>query len=166
MVPSDLPCHAAPSNLTNMADRLIDLRERIGVVKLQDGRDLADKLVGARFEGAEGGSVRIAPRVNRQLKVVVRIVGRRVRSEGSRRAVLEALIDGENDDLARAGEDARVQKAGEVGAYADVIGTVPREDLLYAIGCSHNSGSCWDLGAKRTSDRRREQGEPVFAYRV
>jgi hypothetical protein len=43
--------------------------------------------------------------------------------------VLEALIDGEDDELAGAGERAVVQQARQVRERAGVLGRVPREDL-------------------------------------
>src|SRR5690606_31794696 len=68
--------------------------------------------------------------IDRELKVIVRIVGGRIRREAARRAVLEALIDGKDDELARATEPAMHEDPGEVGLGAGIVALVIVEDPL------------------------------------
>ena len=108
--------------------------ERVGVVELQDERDLAGELGGAGLEEAERRGVGVAARVDRELEVVARVVAGRVRREAARRAVLEALVDRQDHQLAGAAEAAVVQHAREVGERAGVVARVPGQDLLDALG--------------------------------
>src|SRR5207247_3374243 len=68
--------------------------EAVGVVELQDERDLARALRRAGLEEAERRRVGGAARRERQLDVIARVVGGGIGREGARRAVLEALVDG------------------------------------------------------------------------
>ena len=74
--------------------------KNIAVVELEDERDFAGKIAGAGLEKAEGRGEGIAAAFDRQLEVVMRIVGRRIGRERARRSVLEALIDGQDDQFA------------------------------------------------------------------
>src|SRR5437870_170448 len=74
--------------------------ESVGVVELQDERDLARELGGAGLEEAERSRVGVAARRERQLEVIARVVARGVGREGARGAVLEALVDGQDDEPA------------------------------------------------------------------
>ena len=56
------------------ADRLLHLGERVGVVQLENERDLPGELVGGRLERAERRGVGVAARVDGQLEVVVGVV--------------------------------------------------------------------------------------------
>ena len=58
--------------------------ERVGVVELEDQRDVAGELGGARLEEAERRRVGVAAGVDRELEVVARVVAGRVRREAAR----------------------------------------------------------------------------------
>src|SRR5206468_6417574 len=73
--------------------RIAAAGEAVGVVELQDERDLARELRRPRLQEAERRRVGVAARRERQLEVVARVVGGGIGREGARRAVLEALVD-------------------------------------------------------------------------
>ena len=87
-----------------------------------------------------GRGVGIQPGLDRELVVVVRIIGRRVRREAACRAVLEALVDRQDHHFAGAAKFAGGQDAGEVGLHAGRIAFVPVQDLLYLLGDAHEDG--------------------------
>jgi hypothetical protein len=68
--------------------------ERVGVVELQDERDLAGEVGCRGLDEAERRRVRVAAGVDREAEVVARIVALGVLRERARRTVLEALVDG------------------------------------------------------------------------
>ena len=68
-------------------------------VDLQDGRDRAGEGVGAGLDHAERRGIGVEPGLDRQLEMVVRVIGRRVGREGARRAMLEALVDRQDHQL-------------------------------------------------------------------
>src|SRR5207247_984065 len=82
--------------------RVVAAVEAVGVVELQDERDLARELRRAGLEEAERRRVGVAARRQRQLEVVARVVAGGIGREGARRAVLEALVDGQEHEPARA----------------------------------------------------------------
>src|SRR3546814_1066040 len=84
------------------------LRIHLGV-----GRDLARKGVGARLQRPERRRIGGKAGVDRKLIVIVRVIGRRIDREAARRAVLETLIDRQDDELAGAAQLALGQDAGE-----------------------------------------------------
>src|SRR2546426_6892781 len=57
-------------------------RSHVVVVELQDQRHPARELARPRLEEAEGRGVGVAPRLDRELEVVARVVRRRVHREG------------------------------------------------------------------------------------
>ena len=90
-----------------------------------------------RFEETERRGVGVEAGVERELEMVERIVGGRVGSERAVGAVLEALVDGQDDEFAGAGEFAGVHDARQVGERAGVVAAVPGEDFLDAWGEFH-----------------------------
>ena len=126
---------------------------------------MAGELVGRRLEKAERRRVRVAPGVDGELKVVVRVVRRRVRREGARRTVLEPLVDRQNDELASARERPVIHQAREVRLHPDVLARVPGQDLLHAVGRSRHDGdvsvAICRLASSRGGAARRV--EPVEA---
>src|SRR5207245_882697 len=84
--------------------------------------------------------------------VVLGIVPRRVGRERSRRTVLEALVDRQDDQLAGAGEAAVHEQPVDVGERAGVVGGVPAEDLSDARGGVH--GCLLDRGHPRRGRAR------------
>ena len=61
--------------------------------------------------------------------MIMRVIGRRVGREAARRAMLEALIDRQDHQLAGAAELALHQDAGEVGLGAGIVALVGGQDL-------------------------------------
>src|SRR5581483_2452402 len=151
--PAELRVHLVPERRARVdrepdrraaeAERLVDapgdrgrglaLRERVRVVELQDERDLARELRGARLEEAERGGVGVAAGLDRELEVVARIVGGGVRRERTRRPVLESLVDREDDELARSAEPPVIQEPGEVRLRSGVVAAVPAENLAHSL---------------------------------
>src|SRR5687768_7090381 len=72
--------------------------------------------------------------------MIVRIVGRRVGREAARRAMLEPLVDRQDDQLAGAAEAALHQDAGEIRLGAGIVALVVGEDLLNCGGELHGRG--------------------------
>ena len=87
-----------------------------------------------RFEEAQGRRVGVAARVDGQLIVVERVVAGRVLGKGAGRAVLEALVDRQDHQLARACERAGLEHPAQVLEYAGGLGSVPAENLFDTIG--------------------------------
>src|SRR6266496_2637249 len=141
--------------------RATELRQRVRVVELEDERHLPRELGRARLEEAERRSVRVAARVDRELEVVARIVAVRVRGERARGAVLEALVDGQDDELASARQATVREQARDVGERARAVGGIPRQDLLHAVGhfgfhrVSVGEGVGTTRRDRRTSSTRR-----------
>src|SRR5207245_7149235 len=107
--------------------------EAVGVVELQDERDLARELRRPGLEEAERRRVGVAARRQRQLEVVARIVRNRIGRKGTRRAVLEALVDGQDHEPTAARQAPVVHEARQVGQRARVVASVPAQDLSYAL---------------------------------
>ena len=61
--------------------------------------------------------------------MIMRIVGGRVDREAARRAVLEALVDRQDDQLAGAAQPALHQDAGEIGLGAGIVAFIFGEDV-------------------------------------
>ncbi len=95
---------------------------------------MAGELCRAGLEEAERRRVGVATGVDRELKVVVGVVGVGVGGEAASGPVLETLIDGQNDELAGAGEPPRVEQARDLGERAGVVGAIVGQNLLDAIG--------------------------------
>jgi hypothetical protein len=98
--------------------RLRGAAERVAVVDLEDHRQASGVLVRDAFDEAERRRVCVAAGLDRHARVVLGVVARGVRREAARGAVLEALVDRQDDELAGAGERARVQEAAQVRAHA------------------------------------------------
>ena len=122
-------------------DRLVLVGgEAVGVVALQDRRDRAGEGVGAGVDHAERRGVGVQPGLDRELIMVVRIIGRRIGREAARGAVLEALIDRQDHHLAGAAQLPGGQDAGEVGLHAGRIALIPVQDFLHFLGDAHVDG--------------------------
>ena len=93
-------------------------------VHLEDGRDRAGEGRGAGLDEAERRGIGREPGIDRELEMVMRVIGRRVGREAARRPVLEALIDRQDDQLAGAAELALHQDAGEVRLGAGIVAFV------------------------------------------
>src|SRR3546814_15644197 len=101
------------------------LRIHLGV-----GRDLARKGVGARLQRPERRRIGGKAGVDRKLIVIVRVIGRRTDREATRRAVLETLIDRQDDALAGGAQLALGHDAGAVGFGAGIVASIPGKDIL------------------------------------
>ena len=88
--------------------------QRVGRVDLQDRRDLPGKGIGTCLQRTKRRGIGVQTCVNGHLVVVVRIVGVRVRRERPGRTVLEALVNRQDDHLARATQLAVHQDAAEI----------------------------------------------------
>src|SRR2546426_195806 len=86
-----------------------------------------------RLEEAEGRGVGVAPRLDRELEVVARVVRWRVHREGPSRPVLEPLIHRQDHEAPGARERAVGQKAREVRQRPGVVAAVPAQDLAYPL---------------------------------
>ena len=102
------------------------------VVDLEDERDLACELRHPRLDEAEGRRIRIAPGGDGELEVIRGIVARRIDGKAPRGPVLEALVDGEDDEATGAGQAPMVQEARQVGAGAGTVAGIPGEDFANA----------------------------------
>ena len=74
------------------------------VVQLQNQGNLSGELACTSFQKPERRRIGIATGVNCQLEMIQRIVAGRVRREAPRRAMLEALIDRQDDQLSGTGQ--------------------------------------------------------------
>src|SRR5271154_7336934 len=73
--------------------------------------------------------------------MVFRVIPGRIRREGALWAVLEALVDGEDDHLPTAAQRPRHQHPGKVGLRSGVVGRVPGENLLHTFGQGHDGSA-------------------------
>src|SRR6185312_4710874 len=95
---------------------------------------------GALLQHAERRGIGVEAGVERELKMIMRIVSGRVRRETARRAVLETLIDRKDHHLAGAAQPPLHQHAGEVGLGPRVVAFIVAEDGFDGVGELH-SGS-------------------------
>ena len=130
------------------------------------------------FDKAQGRGVRIATRFERELRVIVRIVAGRIGGETARGAVFEALIDGQDHELARTAQPAVAQQPHEVRLDPGILRFVPGKDFLdlrahphglrsvlrcrpCADGCPHSRSPAGDEGSPAplsAAARRRAAG--------
>ena len=125
-------------------DRLVAFlgaRQAVGAVHLRIVGICAGEGVGAGLDNAERRGIGAEPGLDRELEMVVRVIGRRVRREAARRAVLEALVDRQDHHLAGAAELALHQDAGEVGLGAGIVALVIGEDFCDLSVDLHRGGS-------------------------
>src|SRR5207247_8187247 len=94
--------------------------------------NLSGEFIGAGCEEAQGRRGGVAARLDGQPEVIGGIVRVWIDGEAPRWAVLEALVYGQDDEPARAGEASVIHDAGEIGAGARVLAVVPGEDLFHA----------------------------------
>src|SRR5712692_5742291 len=130
--------HAAePQRVAHAAgerrDRVLLLIEDIVAVQLQDQRNLPRELRCTRLQEPERRGVGITAGLDRQLEVVPGIVARRIDREAPGRAVLEALVDRQNQAFAGPLQRTVVQNARQVRLHAGVIRAVPTEDLAHTV---------------------------------
>ena len=101
------------------SDRLIRVlviaMKQVMVIDLENQRNFPGKLSSPRFQKPEWRGISVATGFDGQTIVVKRIIGGRIRSEGTCRTVLETLINGQDDKFACSGEVAGIHQAGEIG---------------------------------------------------
>ena len=117
-----------------LADRagdglILHTGQAVAAVDLQDGRDLAGERVSACLNHTERCCVGAEACVNGQLKVVVRVVASGVRRKAAGRAVLKALVDWQDHNLAGAAQFALHQDAGQIAFGASVVALVIGENF-------------------------------------
>ena len=108
--------------------------EHVVIVELQDERNFAGVFGGAGLEESQRRGVGVASGVDRQLKMIARIVRGRIDREAARRSVLETLVHGQNHELARPRELAVVEHAGEIAPHAGIFGIVVAENFSNSFG--------------------------------
>src|SRR5262245_30561927 len=82
--------------------------------------------------------------------MISRVVGRWVRTEAPRRAMLEPLVNRKDHNLSSAGEPSMVQKPREVGQSTRVVAAIPTVYLLHSA-CADGGGHCvGDIGTGAT----------------
>ena len=121
--------------------RLVDAgRPAVRAVDLEDRRDLAGEGVGARLERSQGRGVGGQAGVDRDLIVIVRIVGGGIDRERARGSVFEALVDRQDDELAGAAQLALHQDARKVALHRGAGGFVFVEDRFDGGGDGGHRG--------------------------
>jgi hypothetical protein len=101
----------------------------------------------------------LQPALDRELEVVARVVSVRVGSEAARRAVLESLVDRQDDEAAGACERAGVHQARQIVQYAGILARVPAKNLSHSL--AHDlSSSVSKFSAARYRPHR--EGRNVF----
>ena len=123
-------------------ERVFFVVQHVVVVEFQNQRHAVQKTVGARFQEAERRGVRVAARVDGELEVIVWIVAGRVRSEAARRAVLEPLIDRQDDQLAGPGQPPVIEQPREIRARPRIVALVPAQDFLDPFRHGGTSSPC------------------------
>ena len=103
------------------------------IVGLEDERNLAGVLGHARLEKSQRRGVCVASRIDGELKVIARVVGGRIDGEASRRAMLEALVHGQNYEFASTRQLAVVEHPRQVAAHAGVFGIVIAKNLSNSL---------------------------------
>src|SRR6202011_2733876 len=88
----------------------IGIREQLVVIDLADEGDLVGVLARDRTEHAERRRHRVAAALDRQLDDLLAVEVRRVRGEGRPGRVLDALVDRQDREIARARETAVVEE--------------------------------------------------------
>ena len=104
--------------------------KRVGAVDLEDRRDLAGIAVSALLQHAERGGIAGKPGIDRELVEIMRVVGGGIGGEAAGGAVLIALIDGQDHQLAGAGQASLHHQAGEIGLNARAFAFIPGQDFL------------------------------------
>ena len=118
---------------------VLDHRMAVGIVHLENGRDRAGKTIGARLDHPERRRIGAETGIDRELIMVMRIVPRRIWREAARRAVLEALVDRQNNQFARTGQFAVHQNARQIALGARIVALVIGQNLTDPLGHFHTA---------------------------
>src|SRR5690349_8669383 len=95
------------------------------IIELENERDSSGKMTGARLNESKRRGVRIAAGVDRQLKVVVRIIAGRIGRETPRRPMLESLIHRQYDQLASSRQFPGIEQPSDVRFGARIVAFIP-----------------------------------------
>src|SRR2546421_1609911 len=95
------------------------------VVTLEDQGNIPTVIRDTGFDKTQGSGIRITTRFDGQLEMVARIISGRIWSKAARRAMLEALIDRQNNHLSRAAQAAMIEHAGQVCTHTSILAGVP-----------------------------------------
>ncbi len=112
---------------------ILFVEERIVVAQLEDERDVAGEFPRASFQESQRRGVGVATSLDRQFKMIERIIRGRIRREAPCRAVLKALIDGQDHELSCASEPPVVQYPGEIRQCAGIVAAIPTENFTDAF---------------------------------
>ena len=115
-------------------NRILLVVQHVVIVQLEDERNRARKLSRGCLEESQRRRVGVASRVERELEVIGGVIRRRIDGEAARRAVLEALVNRQDDELAGAGEAPRHHHPREVGKHAGVLAGIVTENFFDSLG--------------------------------
>ncbi len=140
-------------DVTGQSLRRVPLVERhIVAVEFENQRNLAGELASTGFHESQGCGIGVATGVDRQPKMVPRIVSRRIHREAAGRTVFETLIDRQDDQLAGASQVAVVEHPGQIGQCARIVAAIPTQYLLYAL--THRQTSSYYVRGAPGEERR------------
>jgi hypothetical protein len=94
-------------------------------IELKNERDLPGKLGRASFQETQRCGVGTEASVYGELKMIVGIVSWWVGGKTTARAVLEALVYGQNDQLACPSQPAMIEYPSQVGHDTEVLTPIP-----------------------------------------
>lgn len=101
------------------------------IVHFQNQRHLSREFRDRSLEKTQRRGIGIAAGLDRQPHVIGGIIAGRVWRETARRAVLETLINGQNDQLACPAQPPVIEDAREVGEYARILPAVSVKYFTY-----------------------------------
>ena len=99
--------------------------QQVMVVHFQNQRDFTRVPVRAGFDESQRRGISIATRRQGQFKVIIGIVSRRVDRKAPGGTVLEALVHGQNYELAGSCQPAGIQYAREIRLSPWIVTFVP-----------------------------------------
>ena len=107
--------------------------QHIVVVELENEGHPVEEGIGPGFEKTQRSGIGVTAGVNGQLKMVVRVVAGGIRRKTAGRAVLKALVNRQDNQLAGAAETAMIEQAGDIRPRAGIVAIIPTQDFLYAF---------------------------------
>ena len=95
------------------------------VAALEDQGNVPTIVGDARLKQAERRGKRITARLDGEFEMVARIIGGGVRRKAAGRAMLKALVDGQNDHFSGAAQATMIKQTGQVGTDTRIFAGVP-----------------------------------------
>ena len=127
--PPPRPCRTPASTLREHdLVELVRIGQKLVVVELHQERDLVGVLARDRAEHAERRRDGVAAAFDRELDDVLRVEVDRVRGEARAGGVLDALIDRQDRNVARAASRPWLRSAGSSAGPAAAVGREARRD--------------------------------------